>query len=220
MIQSVIFDMDGLLVDSEPFWQQSEVLIFSKYGINIPAKDCTTTQGMRVDEVVRYWSSKFPNHISDIQQVADEILEEVKRLVAKYGKPMDGVIQALELFTNKGMKTAIASSSALSLIDVVIDKLQIRKYFNIIMSAENLQHGKPHPEIFLETAERLQTNPRSCLVLEDSIAGVIAAKAAQMKVIAVPDAALATRKEYVIADAQLRSLAEIDENLINQLNER
>ncbi len=219
MIQSVIFDMDGLLVDSEPFWGESEILVFSNYGIDIQ-DNCTATRGMRVDEVVRYWSTKFPNQIDDIQKVANEILEEVKRLVIEKGVPMKGAIQALELFANKGMGIALASSSAMSLINVVIDKLHIRKYLDVIMSAENLQYGKPHPEIFLETAKRLQTAPGSCLVLEDSIAGVIAGKAAQMKVIAVPDAALATRKEYFIADAQLHSLDEIDENLINQFNER
>ncbi len=217
MIESVIFDMDGLLVDSEPFWCESEMSIFSNYGINIPENASTATRGMRVDEVVGYWSAKFPNHIPDIQQVADEILEEVKRLVIEKGNPMDGALQALELFASKGMKIAIASSSALSLINVVIDKLQVRKYFSIIMSAENLQHGKPHPEIFLKTAELLHTTPTNCLVLEDSIAGVIAGKAAQMKVIAVPEAAMAERKEYNIADAQLHSLAEIDDNLLNSL---
>jgi len=209
--------MDGLLVDSEPFWRQAEMTVFSAYNINLTEDDCRSTTGMRVDEVVRHWSLQYPGHITDIHHVADEILAEVKSLVSENGKPMDGAMHAIELFARHGLQMAVASASALSLVNVVIDKLQIQKYFNVVMSAEHLLYGKPHPEIFLKTAEYLHTNPTECLVLEDSVYGIIAAKAARMKAIAVPDAALAARKEYIIADAKLRSLAEIDDNLILSL---
>ena len=112
---------------------------------------------------------------------------------------------------------ALASASAMSLINAVLDKLAVRKYFNVIQSAENVRYGKPHPEIFLTTAESLGTSPTECLVLEDSIYGVIAGKAAQMKVIAVPDKELAGRREYGVADAVLKSLDEIDDELLNSL---
>ena len=105
----------------------------------------------------------------------------------------------------------------MSLINAVLDKLCVRQYFNVIQSAENVKYGKPHPEIFLTTAASLGAKPEECLVLEDSIFGVIAGKAASMKVIAVPDKELAGRREYGVADAVLHSLTEIDEELFNRL---
>ena len=217
MIHSVIFDMDGLLVDSEPFWRQAEMTVFSNYGITLTEDDCRSTTGMRVSEVAKHWSVRNPGKITDTEKVASEILAETTRLVGLHAQPMDGVQHAVELFSSLGLKMAVASSSAMSLINVVLDKLSIRQHFSEVLSAENLQHGKPHPEIFLRTAELLQTNPTECLVLEDSIYGVIAGKAACMKVIAVPDATMFERKEFVIADARLHSLAEIDKKLILSL---
>mgnify|MGYP003310857615 CR=1 FL=1 len=217
MIQAVIFDMDGLLVDSEPFWRQAERTVFNSKGLGLTEAQCRTTTGMRLDEVVAHWNKLVPGHIDNEQQVVDEILAEVHRLVCTYGVPMPGVHQAAQLFASKGWTMAVASASTMSLIDAVLDKLDVRKYFSVVQSAEHAKYGKPHPEVFLNTAERLNVNPENCLVLEDSVFGVIAGKAARMKVIAVPDKELASRKEYAVADAVLHSLEEIDDNLLSSL---
>lgn len=217
MIKSVIFDMDGLIVDSEPFWRMAEQTVFGSYGINLTEELCRTTTGIRLDNVVAHWNNIYPGHIADESKVAREILAEVTRLVTTYGEPMQGVHRAAQMFAERGWTMALASASAMSLINAVLDKLAVRKYFNVIQSAENVRYGKPHPEIFLTTAESLGTSPTECLVLEDSIYGVIAGKAAQMKVIAVPDKELAGRREYGVADAVLKSLDEIDDELLNSL---
>lgn len=217
MIESVIFDMDGLLVDSEPFWRQAEKTVFDSKGIHLTEELCRTTTGMRLDEVVAHWNRLVPGHINDEKQAVSEILAEVTRLVKTYGEPMAGVHHAAQLFASKGWTMAVASASAMSLINAVLDKLDVRKYFKVVQSAEHAKYGKPHPEVFLNTAERLNVHPENCLVLEDSVFGVIAGKAARMKVIAVPDKELAGRKEYCIADAILHSLGEIDDNLLASL---
>ncbi len=217
MIQSVIFDMDGLMVDSEPFWRLAERMVFDSKGIHLTEDLCRTTTGMRLDEVVAHWDMLMPGHITDRGQAVAEILEEVTRLVRNYGEPLPGVHQAAQLFASKGWTMAVASASAMSLIDAVLDKLDVRKYFSVVQSAEHAKYGKPHPEVFLTAAERLNVDPENCLVLEDSVFGVIAGKAARMKVIAVPDKELAGRKEYCIADAVLHSLNEIDDRLLDSI---
>lgn len=219
MIKSVIFDMDGLLIDSEPYWRMAERTVFASVGINLSEEQCRSTTGMRVDKVVSHWNALYPNHITNEQLVARQIVDEVTRLVITYGEPMPGVRQAAELFASRGCTMALASASAMSLINAVLDKLAVRQWFSVVQSAENVKYGKPHPEIFLDTAASLGTNPEECLVLEDSIFGVIAGKAAMMKVIAVPDKALASRREYGVADAVLHSLAEIDGALIDSLSQ-
>ena len=217
MIKSVIFDMDGLIVDSEPFWRMAERTVFGNYGINLTEDQCHSTTGMRIDNVVAHWNNLYPGHIGNEKQTATEILAEVTRLVTTYGEPMPGVHRAAQMFAERSWSMALASASAMSLINAVLDKLDVRRYFSVVQSAENVRYGKPHPEIFLTTAEKLGTAPTECLVLEDSIFGVIAGKAARMKVIAVPDKELAGRREYGVADAVLHSLDEIDNELLNSL---
>ena len=217
MIKSVIFDMDGVLVDSEPFWRMAERTVFGSYGIGLSEEQCRSTTGMRLDNVVTHWNTLFPGHISDERQAASEILAEVTRLVCTYGEPMAGVHQAAQLFASRGMTMAVASASAMSLIDAVLDKLDVRRYFSVIQSAENVRYGKPHPEIFLSAAESLGAIPQECLVIEDSIFGVIAGKAASMKVIAVPDKEQSNRREYGVADVVLHSLTEIDTAMLDSL---
>lgn len=209
--------MDGLIVDSEPFWRLAERTVFGSYGISLTEDQCRSTTGIRVDNVVAHWNSIYPGHITDEHRCAREILAEVTRLVTVNGEPMPGVHQTAQLFASRGYSMALASASAMSLINAVLDKLDVRQYFSVVQSAENVKYGKPHPEIFLATAESLGVNPEECLVLEDSIYGVIAGKAARMKVIAVPDKELFGRREYGVADAVLHSLAEIDGELIDKI---
>lgn len=195
----------------------AERTVFSSYGIELTEEQCRSTTGIRLDNVVAHWNSIYPGHITDERQTASQILAEVTRLVTTYAEPMPGVHQAAKLFISSGCTLALASASSMSLINAVLDKLDVRQYFSVVQSAENVKYGKPHPEIFLTTAASLGTNPENCLVLEDSIYGVIAGKAARMKVIAVPDKELAGRREYGVADAVLNSLTEIDFALFSGL---
>ena len=101
----------------------------------------------------------------------------------------------------------LATSSSLKLMNAVLNKLQIQSYFSATVSAQNMTYGKPHPKVFLVCAKQLKINPNNCLVIEDSVNGIIAAKAAKMKVIAVPDAEHFNIKKFAIADYKFKNMA-------------
>lgn len=220
MIRAVIFDMDGLLIDSEPLWREAEIDIFGKKGIQLTENDCRGTTGMRVDEVVTHWSLVYPEAHLNVDATVQEIMERVTQLVVEKGKPMPGVYQVISLLEKKGVPMAIASASSNALIDTVVQKFGIKPKFLLIQSAEFMKYGKPHPEVFIETANRLSIPTNQCLVLEDSVYGVLAGKAAKMKVVAVPDHENYHKTGYCIADKKIPSLELFDEALWQELNAR
>lgn len=202
----VIYDMDGLLIDSEPFWRQAEIKVFSTVGVQLTEDDCRATTGYRFDEVVDYWWLRKPWSGKTKTQIHDEVLDEMENAITHEAQPMSGVIESLEFFKNQGCRTALASSSAMRLIKATVQKLQIEKYFELLVSAEHERYGKPHPAVFLRTAETLGVSPQNCLVLEDSFNGVLAAKAAKMKCIAVPYPEDFDNPKWIIADDKWHTL--------------
>ncbi len=219
MLEAVIFDMDGLLVDSEPLWRRAEQRIFPRVGIELTDEMCMQTMGLRVDEVVRYWHERQPWEGYDFEQLAEEIVAAVVDLVQKEAGPMEGVEQVLRFFEERDFKIALASSSSTRLIDAVIDKFGIRERFAVVQSAESEPYGKPHPGVFITTAGKLDVESTNCLVFEDSFAGLIAGKAARMKVVAVPAENDFGQGRFDIADLKLGSLLQFDEGCLARLRE-
>jgi len=213
-IKAIIFDMDGVLIDSEPLWRQAEIEIFAKIGLSFTEEMCMQTMGMRTSEVIEYWYGITPWSGKSVKEVENELLQRVTQLIIEEGDTMKGVEFSLNYFKEKGFRIALASSSAMTLIEPVINKLQIRKYFEVIESAEFLDYGKPHPEIFLKTAKKLEVHSSECLVIEDSFNGVLAAKSARMKVIAIPDKESKNNDQFVIADYILDDLKQIKQIII------
>lgn len=208
MTQAIIFDMDGVIIDSEPLWKKAIIQIMNNYGYNFNIEMCNRTKGMRVDEVTRFWKEELKATF-DSDSVAKEIVNEVIRLITDEGKEMDGLEDLLKRAKSKNLKIALASSSSLSIIDTVLTKLNITSYFEVIQSAEKEQYGKPHPAVFISTANNLNVLPSNCLVIEDSLNGVIAGKAAKMKVVAIPETQEKQLNKFVIADQIITSLKEI-----------
>ncbi len=202
--------MDGVLIDSEPLWRQAEIETFATVGLPFTDDMCKLTMGMRLSEVIDYWFTRTPWEGKSKKEVEVELLERVTQLITEKGKAMNGVLSSLIYFKNKGYKIALASSSAISLINAVIDKLEIRSYFDVVNSAEFLNYGKPNPEIFIKTANDLNIKPINCLVIEDSFHGVLAAKAALMQTIAIPDNENKLNPKFIIADATLNDLSKIE----------
>tara|TARA_B110000285_G_C14780367_1_gene448211 strand:- start:99 stop:566 length:468 start_codon:yes stop_codon:yes gene_type:complete len=143
------------------------------------------------------------------KEVEQDILVKVTALISEKGIAMEGVYESIELLKAKGYKIALASSSATSLINVVLEKLNIENEFEVINSAEFLKLGKPHPEVFIKTAKQLNVPAINCLVIEDSFHGVLAVKAAVMQVIAIPEEKYHNDARFSIADYNLKSLTEL-----------
>ena len=217
MFQAAIFDMDGLLVDSEPLWHEAEVEILGALGVPIVAGDCRHTKGMFVREVTRHWHERYPWAEPSTDAVAVAIVDRVIELVDRKGTLQPGVHQAIGLCRSHGLALAVASSSEHRLIEFVLRRFGLDGEFAFAHSAEDERYGKPHPAVFLSTAERLGAGPDRCLVWEDSPAGVLAAKAARMTFVAVPEPAERDHPGFVIADAVLTSLEEADERLWDRL---
>jgi sugar-phosphatase len=220
MLKAAIFDMDGLLIDSEPFWKTAEKAVFPLVNIHLTTAMCETTMGLRLDEVVAHWYKQMPwdENIYAKTQIADLILAEVTRLIKTEGVALAGVYETLELCRKSGLKLALASSSSLLLIQAVLERLALENTFEVVSSAEFEEFGKPHPAVFISTAKKLDVHPTECLVFEDSFFGTIAAKAARMSVVVVPDSTQYAQERFVIADAKLHSLTQFTEEVLNRLN--
>lgn len=223
MIKAVIFDMDGLLIDSEPFWRQAAVEVFNELGAPVTTSMMSRTMGMRVDEVAHYWHRKYPWEGVSITETAERINKRVGELITQNGEMMPGVKNIIQFFAKKNLPMAIASSSSLILIDTVMNKLGVTKDISVVCSAQNESHGKPHPAVFLKTLEELDRfvdsdiHAENCLVFEDSVNGVISAKAAKMHCVAIPDQAQINDKRFGVADVTLDSLAKFNAKTFEQI---
>lgn len=214
-IEAVIFDMDGLLIDSEPLWQEAEKEVFKQVGLELTTADCVQTMGMRLDEVVTFWHNRHPWSTPSKEAIADGVLDSLLRLVTEKGEAKAGVEHIVSFFEQRDIPRSIASSSYLRVINAVTAKLELTERLALVHSAEFEEFGKPHPAVFLSTAKKLGVAPEQCLVFEDSRNGVRAANAAGMKVVFVPDPHSETTD--VPYDLRLDSLSEFNEQHLLQL---
>lgn len=216
-LNAVIFDMDGVLVDSEPFWRRAQISVFGEIGLDLTQDDTDRTMGVRIDEVVRFWYDRHPWTGTDLIDVSAAIVDEVIRLVHLEGERMEGVTDSLSLFNSLGFRIGLATSSSERLIDAVLSTLRLEDEFAVRCSATTEEFGKPHPGVFLTTASRLAVEPRCCLVIEDSVFGVQAGKTAGMKVIAVPAPDQFRLAGFDQADLKLVSLADLSQQTLETL---
>jgi sugar-phosphatase len=208
-LKAVIFDMDGLMVDSEPFWQQAQMAVFPKYGIKITLEDCIKTTGIRIDNIVDLYYEQSPWTGTSKVQVCEEICDKVIELVNIHKPAMPGLYSLIDQLRTLDVKLAVASSSPMALINATLNALEIAHLFDAIQSAEDLPYAKPHPQVYLNTAQALGVSPLHCLALEDSLTGLLAAKSARMKTIVVPESSLFEQPQWSIADRKYASLEEV-----------
>ncbi|MBN8703890.1 MAG: hexitol phosphatase HxpB [Bacteroidetes bacterium] len=218
MIKAVIFDMDGLLIDSEPLWQEAEIEEFQKVGVKLTKELCMQTMGLRLDEVVKHWHSQYPWNNLSLEEVEKNVITKLTTLIKDKGQPLPGVFATINLLVDLKMPIAIASSSPLNLIHAVAEKFNIKHLFHTIHSAEFEKKGKPDPAIFISTAKFLSVTAESCLVFEDSYNGLLAAKNAGMKTVCVPNQDYYTNKKFDIADLKINSLEDFTLEHLNQFN--
>jgi sugar-phosphatase len=200
--------MDGLLLDSEILWHKAEVEIFGTLGVPLAKDVGRSTKGMFVNEVVNHWNAQYPWTGPSPDDVAEQLLARVGDLVESEGRLLPGALWALDLAGERG-PLAIASSTPMVLILRCLEHFELLDRFASIHSAEFEPYGKPHPGVFLSAANALGVAPSECLVVEDSAAGVLAAKAGRMCVVAVPTFDDRLEPEFALADLVLTSLEDL-----------
>ncbi len=180
------FDMDGLLTDREPMHQKAFDIGFRKYGKESTAEEYAKKYvGIADMEAAEDMIERFDLPTSPVEMVTRKQVIYVNYLKDVIN-PNQGLIELLKYLKKKQIKIAIASSSTLKEIETVIIGLKIIQYIEVYCSAEEVEKGKPFPDIFLLAAKRLEVKPGECVVLEDAPSGVKAARAAGMKCLVVP----------------------------------
>lgn len=217
MFEAIIFDMDGLLIDSEPLWRSAEQRVFATVGVELTDDMCRQTTGLRTDEVVRHWFQSKPWREKGLEDIENDVISEVSTLIAQEGYAMDGVHYILNFFKERAYSIALASSSPTSLIEAVVTKLDIGEFFQVTASADDVQYGKPHPAVYISTAKQLGVDANKCLAFEDSIPGLVAAKAARMTAVAIPDENSLEQDKFATADMKLSSLREFNDSHLQRL---
>ena len=200
--EAVIFDMDGVLIDSEPLWKIAMEDVFKSVGCSLTRKDFQKTVGLRLDEVIEYWYEHTGWSNATPKEVENKIVQRMVELLNENGNPLVGVIDTLKFLKTNNLKIGLATSSYEILIDTVLAALGIRSYFDFTNSAENEAYGKPHPAVYLTVANKLNVHPTKCLVIEDSLNGIISGKAARMKVVCIPEKSHSPEPKLMLADFQ------------------
>ncbi|MCT4565831.1 MAG: HAD family phosphatase [Maledivibacter sp.] len=184
MMKAVIFDMDGVIIDSEPIYTEADKKIFEKLSIDMSKEEIESYVGKNsydmwtevyekyglqgkfsINELVKYQRKMFLEHLNNSEKLST----------------ISGVIDWMQYFKDNGIKMAIASSSSKEIVSFVIDKFKLREYIEIYVDGDSVKKGKPNPDIFLKAASELGIEPNECIVIEDSYNGVRAAKSAGMK---------------------------------------
>jgi HAD superfamily hydrolase (TIGR01509 family) len=220
MIQAVIFDMDGLLIDSEPLWTRAEIAVMAKAGVKLTPKQVVASRGLRTDEKVRFWYQQFPwdEKMHPQKAIADDLIDTMVDLLSEGDLALPGVYETVAQLEEHGLPMAIASSSPQRIIDAVMHNLDIHHKMRVIYSAQYEEYGKPHPGVYITAAKKLGIAPEACLAFEDSINGVLSAKAAKMKCIAIPEAGRETDNRFNIADITLHSLLDFTPQMLEPVS--
>lgn len=215
MLQAVIFDLNGVIIDDEKIHQKAWCQFCEKNGLNLTKDDYKQKVfGKTAKDTLRHL---YNNQLTEMElnQLASERIDIAIELIKNKLKLPDGLRKLLVLLNKNKISLAIATSSRMRYVDFVINKAKIRKYFKFILTAQDVNTGKPHPEIYLKTAEKLKVYPNDCVVFEDSISGIMAAKKAGMKVIAITTTHAKT--ELREADRVISSFIEVDYSMLKEV---
>lgn len=205
VIEAIVFDLDGVIVDSEPVWEEVRRRLVAERGGRWLPDTQHRLMGMSTAEWSAYLAGELGVGMTP-EQVAAEV---ITRMADGYGRSIPllaGAVEAVPRLAER-WPLAVASSSPRRLIDVVLDGAGLSRYFAVRVSTEEVAHGKPSPEVFLEAAARLRAVPADCLAVEDSSNGLRAAGAAGMRVVVIP------RPEYPPAPELMASAALVLESL-------
>ena len=217
MVEAVIFDMDSLLIDSEPYWDKARRSMAAEAGKDWNEDDHESVMGVSTNEWAAYMITRLGLAMSP-QAVEAHMIAQMMALYRQQIPYLPGAVEAVAL-SAAHYPTGLASGSPIRLIDTVTNDTALRGKFDAILSGDRVAHGKPSPDIYLATAAEMGVNPESCVCLEDSANGILAGKNAGMKVIAVPDVRFAPVAEKLNrADVVIDSLVDFSLEMIEKLN--
>jgi HAD superfamily hydrolase (TIGR01509 family) len=208
VIAAIVFDMDGVIVDSEHVWDEIREGLTLERGGRWTSEAQGAMMGMSSTE----WSSYMHEELG-VPEPPEEInAEVVRRMMATYRSELpliDGAVEAVERFAGR-LPLAVASSSNRPLIDLVLEVSGLAESFRVTVSSEEVTRGKPWPDVYVEAARRLRVDPLHCAAIEDSHNGILAAKAAGMRVVAIPNRRFPPKAEVLAAaDVTIASIAEL-----------
>jgi HAD superfamily hydrolase (TIGR01509 family) len=204
---AIIFDMDGVLIDSEPIGYEAMRLVMDRYGAPYDLVQNDEFVGRTSTESFRILRARH-GMAPEAEELARQFQAAKIRIVRERGRPMPGVPDVLVRARAAGYRLALASSAETPVIDATVEALGLSALFELRVSGWEVGRGKPAPDVFLETARRLALPPAACLVIEDSRNGLLAAKAAGMRCVAVPcEATLA--HDFTEADHRVAGLPEL-----------
>ncbi len=213
-LKALIFDMDGVLLESETLWRQAEQEVSDSLGLGFDDAVFRSTMGVRMRDVAKIWFDLKPWDGPSTDEVAARVVDRVIELVD--GKPpLPGVVELIELAQERGLRLGLCTSSDTALMEAIISGLGLEGVFEVTHSAENDEFGKPHPMPYLRTADLLGVQPAECLVIEDTVTGAVSAKAAQMKVVAVPERDDHGNGRFGFVDLSLESLTQLDAQMLD-----
>ena len=185
-VKTVIFDMDGVLVDSEPFFRNKVFEFYKRQGIYVPLKEISQLAGsshqFTFSKMVEWYGKEIT-----LQQMESLYHSETKDILYSYADMLNPYIRYILRKLKPNYKLAVASSSSLQLISKCLKECSIDSYFDLVVTGRSFKESKPHPEIYLYTAKQLNSSPDECVVLEDSTIGITAAKSAGMYTLAHRD---------------------------------
>lgn len=200
--------MDGVLIDSEPLWKIAMEDVFRQIGSSLTKQDFQKTVGLRLDEVIRFWH-QVEGWTAEPKAIEEAIVAQMVRLIQANPQPLPGVRETLHFLKEQNIQIGLATSSYAVLIETVLNALEIDAFFDMHHSAEKEQYGKPHPAVYLHVAHTLKVDPTSCLVIEDSLNGIIAGKAARMKVVCIPEKTHFPEPKLNLADYHYNSMVDL-----------
>lgn len=209
-IVAAIFDMDGLLIDSEPLWDRAELDVMASIGVDISRRaELPDTLGLRIDMVVELWFAHQPWSGPSREEVTARVIDRAISLVEEKRPLLPGARDAIALCKSQGLKVGLASASPLHMLEKVLEMFDLRDSFDALASAEKLPYSKPHPQVYMDCAAKLGVAPLACVALEDSVNGMIASKAARMRSIVVPAEEGQHDPRFALANAKLTSLVDL-----------
>ena len=206
MITTVLFDMDGVLIDSEHLWRQAEKEVFTSLGAIWSEEIADETAGKTTTAVTSLWYSLYPWQGVSLEEAEQKVIDRVAYLIKERGVRKEFVHETLTYLKAQHYKIGLATNSPRSLLNTAIDTLNLRIYFDTLVAVEDVTQGKPAPDIYLKAAKNLGSTPSNCLVIEDSFTGATAGKKAGMTVVLTPDPTQYHHPKFDFVDFKLHNL--------------